>query len=143
MRQQLTILTVDDDPDCRAIIREALVIGGGQVTVLEASCGAQAMECLARPASTDEPRPDMICLDMEMPDTFGLELLKIIKAKGDLRDIPVVMVTGVDDGAVRDRALSLGASGYVIKTSDPHVLLRRLLETMERWLEPAAPSQLE
>ena len=143
MQQQLTILSVDDDPDCRAIIREALLIGGPAVEVLEASCGAEALEFLARPVSTDEPRPDMICIDMEMPDMSGLELLKTIKDKGDLEDIPVVMVTGVDEGTFRRQALALGASGYVIKTSDPQVLLRRLLETMERWLEPALPTQRE
>lgn len=140
MKQKLTILSVDDDPDCRAVIREAFSTECADLEFLEASNGRQAMTNLHAGAG-DRTVPDLICLDMEMPGMSGMELLAEIRSQVFLREVPVIMVTGVTDDNTRREAMNLGASGYVKKTADPRILMRCLLETMEGWLQAVCNSQ--
>src|SRR5215203_2075759 len=95
-QESITILLVDDDPDCRLLIRDAISECKVSNSVFEASNGKEAMEFLKRRGHfSHAPRPGLIYLDLEMPGLNGQETLKAIKADPELRDIPVVMMTGV------------------------------------------------
>ena len=94
----ITILLVDDDVDCRMLIRDAICQSKVSNRVFEVSSGEEAMDFLHRRGQWSRaPRPGLIYLDIEMPGMDGQSVLKAIKADPDLRDIPVVMMTGVSD----------------------------------------------
>src|SRR5882757_3745648 len=96
----IIVLLVDDDPDCRMLIRDAIDECKVAIAVHEACNGMEALEFLKRRGKhANAPRPGLIYLDLEMPGMDGQATLKAIKADPDLRDIPVVMMTGVCDEA--------------------------------------------
>lgn len=96
--QPITILLVDDDPDCRMILRDAINELKIHNHVLEAANGREAMEILQQHGPwSDVARPGLIYLDIEMPEMNGQQTLRAIRSDPDLQDIPVVMMTGVVD----------------------------------------------
>jgi CheY-like chemotaxis protein len=99
------ILVVDDDGAFLETLADFLVERGHQVTT--AHSGTAALEVLA------SARPDLVLLDIWMPDGGGLEVLRHIVAATPT--LPVVMVTGNNDRAATAEALRLGASDYVPK----------------------------
>src|SRR4030095_7646343 len=112
----ITILLVDDDPDCRLLIRDAIAACKVSNSVYEASNGMEALEFLKRRGKfAGAPRPGLIYLDLEMPGMDGQATLKAIKADPELRDIPVVMMTGVCDEKEMQTAAANGANSYTLK----------------------------
>src|SRR5437667_2112794 len=109
----ITILLVDDDPDCRLLIRDAIHECKVSNSVYEAANGMEALEFLQRRGNfADAPRPGLIYLDLEMQGMDGQATLKAIKADPALRDIPVVMMTGVCDENEMETAAGTGANSY-------------------------------
>jgi CheY-like chemotaxis protein/anti-sigma regulatory factor (Ser/Thr protein kinase) len=113
-----TVLIIDDDPEARDIIERTLRADG--FTVRAAENGVQGLE-LAR-----ELKPAVITLDVMMPDMDGWSVLRALKGDPALRDIPVVMLTIVDD---KNRGFSLGATDYLTKPVDRE----RLQSTLARF----------
>src|SRR5690606_18590899 len=89
------------------------LVGEGH-TVLEARSGAEGVRL------AELHRPDVICLDAVMPEMDGWSTLRVIKSRPSTAEIPVVMVTMVDD---RSRGIVLGAADYLVKPSRKDVLL--------------------
>lgn len=115
------VLVVDDDVDARWIAGDALVEHGFEVT--EAGDGQEAKRQIeARP-------PDLILLDLGLPEIGGLEVLKWLRATCD---IPVIVITG--RGAPSDRVvgLELGADDYVVKPFDARELVARVNAVLRR-----------
>src|SRR5437588_7452827 len=114
----LTILLVDDDEDCRMLVRDAIAECKVCNSVVEAKNGPEALDFLRRSstgADPSAPRPGLIYLDIEMPGMDGQTVLKQIKADPALCDIPVVMMTGVSDEQQMRAAAANGANSYTIK----------------------------
>lgn len=131
----ITILLVDDDPDCRMLVRDAISECKVSNRVFEAGNGIEALEFLDRAdGDSDIPRPGLIFLDIEMPGMDGLETLKRIKAKPQLRDIPVVMMTGVCGEAEMRLAAERGANSYTLKPANAEQFLRTVLAATTYWL---------
>lgn len=101
------VLVIDDDPDARDLVVRCLSKQGFRV---ESSASGQAGLQLAK-----ELRPDAITLDVMMPSMDGWAVLSALKADPDLVDIPVIMMTFLDD---KERGLELGAAEYVRKPLD-------------------------
>ncbi|HSE03777.1 MAG TPA: response regulator [Methylomirabilota bacterium] len=99
------ILVVDDEPEVRQLMEHFLADRGYEVRVAEN--GRQGLEALER------FKPDVVLLDMHMPELDGLETLKRIAARWPA--LPVIMVTVNDDVATTSRLLELGAADYVPK----------------------------
>src|ERR1700734_971890 len=96
--QPVTILLVDNDEDCRQLIRDAINQGKLDNPVYEVSSGEEALAFLRREGSyADAPRPGLIYLDIEMPGMGGQETLRAIRSDSSFADIAVVMMTGVTD----------------------------------------------
>lgn len=112
MLQAAAVLVIDDDPEARELIRRSLSREG--IKVVLASSGVEGL-ALARAA-----RPAVITLDVMMPEMDGWSVLAEIKADPELHDVPVIMVTMVDD---RQRGFALGASDYLLKPVDRDRLL--------------------
>ncbi|HXH84824.1 MAG TPA: response regulator [Candidatus Tectomicrobia bacterium] len=100
------LLVVDDDPDIRALMRQALTAEGWKVS--EAAHGRMALEWLAR------ERPDAIVLDLVMPEMDGFEFLAELRSRPGWREIPVVVVTALDLSDADRRRLN-GAVERVIE----------------------------
>ncbi|MEM9208597.1 MAG: response regulator, partial [Pseudomonadota bacterium] len=129
------VLVVDDEADIRALIQEILTDESYDVTT--AANAAEARE------ERDSVKPDLILLDIWMPDTDGITLLKEWSESGSL-DCPVVVMSGHGTVDTAVEATRLGALDFVEKP----LSIAKLLRTVERALDtsrkpaPAAKTQL-
>jgi len=131
----ITILLVDDDPDCRMLVRDAIADSNVPNTVFEVSNAEEALRFLRREGEyTDAPRPGLIYLDIEMPGLNGIQLLKIIKQDPELRPITVVMMTGVSDDEQLRTAAAAGANSYTIKPANAEQFMRTVIDSTNYWL---------
>jgi two-component system chemotaxis response regulator CheY len=118
------ILTVDDSPSVRKMVEFSLKSKG--YTMGAAGDGLEALELL-----NQEPY-DAIILDVNMPRMNGLEFLEKRLEIDKIADIPVIMLTTEGQDEDRDKAISLGATAYIIKPFKPS----QLLELLEEFLQP-------
>ncbi len=131
----ITILLVDDDADCRMLIRDAITECKVSNSIFEVHNGAEALAFLNKEdAFKDAPRPGLIYLDIEMPGMDGQEALRRIRSNPALRDIPIVMMTGVSDEAQMKLAAANGANSYTIKPANAEQFLRTVLASTNYWL---------
>src|ERR1700756_1513536 len=101
---QPKILIVDDEPPIRKLLRMGLRREG--YVLLEAPDGRTSLELLAQ-------NPDLIILDLELPDIEGLDLLQ--KMRGRNQAVPIVVLSNRGDEAGKVKALDRGANDYVTK----------------------------
>jgi DNA-binding response OmpR family regulator len=111
---------VDDEPSVRAMVLAAIRVRGPNYRVVEAD-GAQ--EALVR-ARSDQP--DLVLLDVALPDHDGFWVCRQLKAAEETARIPVVMLTAMGLPSDRDRAVEAGADGYIVKPFSPRALLAEL-----------------
>jgi CheY-like chemotaxis protein len=107
-----TVLIIDDEPDIRTIGRIALSSVGGW-TVLQAASGQEGLT-LARSA-----RPDLILLDVMMPELDGPATLERLHASDETRAIPVIFMTAKALRREVEQWVALGARGVITKPFDP------------------------
>ena len=112
------ILAVDDEPDGLYALEQLLLLRG--YSVVTASSGSETLE-----KARDE-RPDLILLDVMMPEPNGYQVAKILKGDPDLRYIPVVLLTGRDELADIIHGLNEGADDYICKPYNSHELIARV-----------------
>lgn len=118
-----TLLIVDDEPANLAVLAQTLQ---PHYRVRAANSGARALQ-----AARSAPRPDLILLDVMMPDLDGYAVLQQLRADPASRDIPVIFVTALDDDANEERGLRLGAIDYIGKPIKPAVVLARVATHLE------------
>ncbi len=124
--QGFTILVVDDEPRLRDVARLNLEMEGYRVA--EAATGYEALEKLR------EELPDLIILDVMMPEMDGFTALKEIRA---VSTVPVIMLTVRNDERDRIRGLDLGADDYMPKPFSTPELLSRVKAVLRRTFTPA------
>jgi len=107
----MRVLIIDDDADLRLIIRASLRHCGFEVA--EAASGAQGIQ------SARAARPDVILLDVMMPEMDGPATLQALQADPATVEIPVVFLTAKAMRAEIDRLRALGAVGVLVKPFDP------------------------
>ena len=108
------VLIVDDDADLRQYVRASLEAEG--YVVREAGSAQEGL------AALDEESPDLILLDVMMPEVDGWEMLRHVQERHGVGAIPVIMFSGrVDEGEAK--AASRGAQGFVGKPFDPEALI--------------------
>ena len=112
------ILVVDDNPENLTVLGELLQT---QYQVRAANCGARALVLAEL-----EPRPDLILLDVMMPEMDGYQVLERLRANLLTRDIPVIFVTALIGTDEEERGLLLGAMDYVTKPLRPAIVLARV-----------------
>jgi two-component system response regulator len=133
--EAITILLVDDDPDCRMLIRDAIAECKVSNQVFEVCNGAEAIDFLySRGKHAGALRPGLIFLDIEMPGMDGQETLKRIRSDERFREIPIVMMTGVADERQMEQAAASGANSYTIKPANAEQFLRTVLASTNYWL---------
>ena len=136
--QAVPILIVDDDQDCRQLIRDAIEEGHGghgRPEVMEVCSGEEAVLFLRREGRFAEaPRPGLVLMDIEMPGMGGQEALKLIRRDRRFSDIAVVMMTGVTDDGQKRLAMANGANSYTNKPTDADTFMRTVMWTADYWL---------
>jgi CheY-like chemotaxis protein len=131
----ITILLVDDDPDCRLLLRDAIAGSKVRSVIYEVSNAEEGWKFLNREGPyAGAPMPGLIYLDVEMPGMSGIEFLKAIKQSPELRHITVVMMTGVSDEQQLRNASAAGANSYTIKPANAEQFLRTVIDSTNYWL---------
>jgi CheY-like chemotaxis protein len=118
------VLLVDDDPDHRELLRRHVTQLGHEI--LAAEHGGQALELL------EAARPDVILLDIHMPVMDGFETLAALKDHPVLREIPVIVLSALDDISSVARCIELGAEDYLHKPANAVLLNARLAGALTR-----------
>jgi two-component system KDP operon response regulator KdpE len=120
----LKILVVDDEPPIRKLLRMGLTSQGYQV--LEAPNGRTALELLAK-------KPDLVILDLGLPDIDGLDLLRRLRHRQE--SLPIVVLSSRGDEAGKVAALDLGADDYVTKPFGMDELFARMRAALRHQLQ--------
>jgi two-component system cell cycle response regulator DivK len=112
------ILVVEDQEDNRRILRDLLRSAG--FALLEAATGEEGIRL------AESGRPDLILMDIQLPVLDGYEATRRIKAKAELRHIPIVVVTSYALSGDEAKARAAGADAYVTKPFSPRQLLGKI-----------------
>jgi two-component system KDP operon response regulator KdpE len=115
------VLVVDDEPQIRRVLRPSLIASGYEVT--EAATGREALAAIA------EAKPDLVILDLGLPDMDGKEALRKMRI---LTKTPVIILSARDREAEKIMALDLGADDYVEKPFGMGELLARMRTALRR-----------
>jgi two-component system phosphate regulon response regulator PhoB len=126
------VLIIEDETDLRELLQYNLKAAGYEVLV--AVDGATGV-ALAR-----DHRPDLVMLDIMLPDTSGLEVCRLIKSLPQARDTQVMMVTAKGEEIDRVVGFELGADDYVVKPFSTRELLLRVQAVLRRRQTAGAPS---
>jgi two-component system KDP operon response regulator KdpE len=118
------VLIVDDEPPIRKLLRMGLTAQGYHV--LEAPDGATALNLIAE-------KPDLVILDLGLPDMEGLDLLRSIRAQNER--VPIVVLSSRGDEAAKVQALDIGADDYVTKPFGTDELLARMRAALRHQLQ--------
>lgn len=122
MAEAKTVLHVEDNPDNRLLVRRLLQAFGYQV--IEAENAAQTRKLL------DANQPDLILMDINMPDIDGYTLTSELRSRPALQNIPIVAITANVMRGDRERSLSAGCDGYIEKPID----IDRFIDQVKRFL---------
>jgi len=118
------ILVVDDDKQIARLIRSYLEQAGFRVTV--AHDGAAALHALRR------EKPDLVVLDLTLPDRDGWDVTRIVRSDPTLAATPIIMVTARVEDTDRIVGLELGADDYVTKPFNPREIVARVRAVLRR-----------
>ncbi|MCI0475236.1 MAG: response regulator [Anaerolineales bacterium] len=118
------ILVADDDPFIRQLVVFTLKTRGYEI--LEASNGAAAL-ALAR-----QTQPDLVVLDVLMPEMTGLQVTKTLSQDPATAHIPIVILSANAQQSDIDAGLASGAVAYLVKPFEPKILAERVAEILER-----------
>ncbi len=128
------VLVVEDEPDIRDLLAFHLERGGYQVT--RAATGPEALRQLrAAP-------PDLVILDLMLPEMDGLEVCRRLRAEPATAALPVIMLTAKGDEVDRVVGLELGADDYVVKPFSPKEVLARVRAVLRRARAPLSGAPL-
>lgn len=116
------ILIVEDHEDNRRILRDLLTNVGYEL--IEAVTGTEGVSMAL------SERPDLILMDIQLPEIDGYEAARRIKASPALRPVPIIAVTSFALSGDEQKALAAGCAAYVTKPYSPRLLLAKIREHM-------------
>lgn len=118
------ILVVEDEPDISALV--AYHLAREAYRVRTATDGLEALRLVER------ERPDLVVLDVMLPEASGLEVLRELRGRPDLQSVPVILLTARKEEQDRVEGLSLGADDYIAKPFSPRELVLRVAAVLRR-----------
>lgn len=128
------ILAVDDTAIVLTRISDALK---NDYEVITVNSGVRALKCLK------ERKPDLILLDIQMTPMDGIKTLQEIRAMKDMENIPVIMLTGVEEKEVVMESAKLGACDYVLKPFSSSELLKRIRRVLRQKTEEQERKEIQ
>ena len=114
------ILIVEDDPKNLTLFRDLLQVSG--YSTIEATDGKQGVEF------AKSKKPDLILMDIMMPEMDGLEATRILKADAVTKNIPILALTSYAMNGDKEKVLEAGCDGYLTKPVDIDELLKQVAE---------------
>jgi CheY-like chemotaxis protein len=114
------ILVVDDEPSVRAMVLASIRVKASRYNVVEAGNAADALD------QAREHQPDLVLLDVALPDHDGFWVCHELKTDPRTSHIIVIMLTAMGLQSDREQALKAGADGYIVKPFSPRALLAEL-----------------
>ncbi len=127
----VNILLIEDNPADMDLARETFEDSQHDVGLHLATDGIDALDALnQRGLHADVPRPDLILLDLNLPRLNGREVLRRIKEDGELREIPVIVLSSSDAESDIHASYALGANCFVIKPMD-YGAFRKIMRSLE------------
>lgn len=106
----MTVLTVDDSRTMRDMLRLALASAGW--SVVQAGDGLEGLNAL------DQTRPDVIITDINMPNLDGFGFIERVRARAELRGVPILVLTTESSEEKKAQARRAGATGWIVKPFD-------------------------
>lgn len=122
-------LVVEDDHSIQMVL-EIVLTRMTKSEVLMASDGEQGW------AMIQDHKPDLILLDLMLPEIDGFEVCKRVKADQSTRHIPIIFLTAQPQAEAVAKAMGLGAAGYIVKPFDPAHLVEQINEVLARVQAP-------
>lgn len=133
------ILVVEDDPAAIRLIEEAFDEIDRPVDYVVVTDGVEAFDFLhGRGVHAGTPQPELVLLDLGLPEKNGQQVLREIRADEDLELVPVVVLSATDDEETIASCYAEGANAYVVKPDDYAQLLARLEVIVEFWMGTTA-----
>lgn len=129
------VLVVEDETDLQQVLEYNLKQAGHEVSI--ASRGSEALRLVR------EQRPDLVLLDLMLPDMLGTEICRTLKSAPETRAIPVMMVTAKGEEIDRVVGFELGADDYVVKPFSVRELLLRVSAVLRRAQAPVDEESIE
>ena len=130
-----SILVIEDEEPLQVLLRYNLESEGYKVR--HSAQGEDALYLI------NEEKPDLILLDWMLPGISGIEVCRLIRAKPEARDIPIIMLTARSEEAERVRGLATGADDYLVKPFSVPELLARIKTILRRVNPDAVAEQLK
>jgi CheY-like chemotaxis protein len=124
------VLVTDDDAITRMLVK--VLLERERFEVLEATNGLEAVEIATR------ERPDLLLIDLNMPEMDGFEAIARLRKDFTLTTLPIVVLTAEDGPGIEARVLGLGADDYILKPFEPDTLLSRVNAVFRRLKDKAA-----
>lgn len=112
------ILVMDDELSIRMLLENFLSKSYDVITKNDGLLGIKWME--------EGNMPDLIVADIQMPNLDGYELIKNIRSSGFFKDVPVIMLSGIESSQEKVKCLKLGANDYMVKPFNPEELSVRI-----------------
>ncbi len=128
------ILVVDDDRQLARLVRSYLEQAGYQVEVVYD--GETALRALR------QARPDLLVLDLLLPDRDGWEITRLVRADAALAGLPIIMLTARVDDADKIVGLEFGADDYITKPFNPREVIARVRAVLRRSAGPLTPGAI-
>lgn len=130
-----SILVIEDEEPIQMLLRYNLEAEGHRVRV--SADGEDTMMLVA------DERPDLILLDWMLPGISGIEVCRLVRARAETRDIPIIMLTARSEEAERVRGLATGADDYLVKPFSVPELLARIKSILRRVNPHAVAEELK
>lgn len=122
------IIIVEDDVNLASIYQQKISSGGHEVMIVQDKDAVSAITV---------QKPDLVLLDIIMPNISGLDILRELKADPTTAGVPVLLLTNVAEDASIAKGLELGAYGYLLKSeTTPDAVLSRVSMTLEESAPP-------
>ena len=128
----MRILVVDDEPDVIESVRLGFELQWREIDVLGAGTGEAALD------RVEHDRPDIVLLDIGLPDIDGFEVLRQVRA---FSDVPILMLSARDDAMDKVKGLELGADDYITKPFNHLELMARVKAVLRRLAMPTPTSR--
>jgi DNA-binding response OmpR family regulator len=127
------ILIIEDDPFLREMYQKRLELEGYEVLV--AVAGDEGLKKIL------EERPHLVLLDIMLPSTSGFEILQKLNENPDYKNIPIILLTSLEDTAKIEKGMGLGAIDYLSKSRFmPNTVVKKVKETLATWQTKFLPA---
>lgn len=135
MESNRTVLIVEDEQEIADLVKFHLQREGIEVTMTRS--GRKALDLVR------QSKPDLVILDLMLPDLDGLEVCRRLREHDDTKEIPIVILTSRGTEADIVAGIEMGADDYVTKPFSPRVLMARIQNAMRKRVNPGGESQQE